>query len=80
MTEPPSQQPRAEASATEAGDLAWHRFGDGPPLLLLHGGHGNWQHWLRNIEERDGQQSESATYALVKVTPSLAMRFFTVGI
>ena len=50
MTEPPSQQPRAEASATEAGDLTWHRFGDGPPLLMLHGGHGNWQHWLRNIE------------------------------
>jgi pimeloyl-ACP methyl ester carboxylesterase len=52
MTEPPSQQPHARAAAatTEAGDLAWHRFGDGPPLLMLHGGHGNWQHWLRNIE------------------------------
>lgn len=50
MTERPSQQPHADASATQAGDLAWHRFGNGPPLLMLHGGHGSWQHWLRNIE------------------------------
>jgi pimeloyl-ACP methyl ester carboxylesterase len=50
MTEPPAQEPHAQAAAAEAGDLAWHRFGDGPPLLVLHGGHGNWQHWLRNIE------------------------------
>jgi len=21
-----------------------------PPLVLLHGGHGNWMHWVRNIE------------------------------
>ncbi len=34
--------------------VVWHQFGkaiaDAPPLVLLHGGHGNWQHWARNIE------------------------------
>ena len=50
MTEPSSQQPHADASIIGTSDLSWHRFGDGPPLLMLHGGHGSWQHWLRNIE------------------------------
>ena len=31
------------------GDLMWHVFGAGPPLLLLHGGFGRWTHWIRNI-------------------------------
>lgn len=34
-----------------AGRVAWRRFGDGAPLVLLHGGHGRWTHWARNVRE-----------------------------
>ena len=33
------------------GNLVWHEWGDAPRrLVLFHGGHGSWLHWLRNVE------------------------------
>ncbi len=34
-----------------AGSMLWRTWGDGLPLVLLHGGYGSWTHWLRNIPE-----------------------------
>lgn len=32
------------------GELVWHSWGHGEPLVLLHGGSGSWTHWIRNVE------------------------------
>jgi pimeloyl-ACP methyl ester carboxylesterase len=32
------------------GRLAFRIWGEGRPLLLLHGGFGSWLHWIRNVE------------------------------
>jgi 2-hydroxy-6-oxonona-2,4-dienedioate hydrolase len=32
------------------GDMVWHAWGEGEPLVLLHGGSGSWTHWIRNVE------------------------------
>jgi pimeloyl-ACP methyl ester carboxylesterase len=38
--------------ATPLGDghIVWRSWGDGMPLVLLHGGTGSWMHWIRNVE------------------------------
>lgn len=35
--------------AESGGQVAWRRWGEGAPVVLLHGGHGNWMHWARNV-------------------------------
>ena len=32
------------------GSTVWHTWGEGEPLVLLHGGSGSWMHWIRSIE------------------------------
>ncbi len=34
----------------EHGHTLWRVWGEGPSLVLLHGGSGSWLHWVRNIE------------------------------
>ncbi|MGE0749447.1 MAG: alpha/beta fold hydrolase [Variibacter sp.] len=31
--------------------IAWRIWGEGPPLLFLHGGAGSWTHWIRTIPD-----------------------------
>lgn len=43
----------AERVWTPCGDgarMVWRRWGSGRPVVLIHGGAGNWMHWARNIE------------------------------
>jgi pimeloyl-ACP methyl ester carboxylesterase len=43
---------RAREIRTPCGDgtMLWRAYGSGPCLALLHGGHGAWSHWIRNVE------------------------------
>src|SRR5688572_13663244 len=48
----PTSNPRLGALPTRhaSNGIALRTLGDGPPLLLVHGGSGSWLHWWRNIE------------------------------
>lgn len=41
---------RTERVAWPGGQVCWRGFGTGSPVVLVHGGHGSWLHWVRNIE------------------------------
>lgn len=38
------------------GNVVWHAWGRGTPLVLLHGGSGSWTHWIRNVEALSGDR------------------------
>jgi 2-hydroxy-6-oxonona-2,4-dienedioate hydrolase len=42
-------QARRVETACGDGSIVWHTWGSGRPLVLLHGGSGSWNHWVRNI-------------------------------
>lgn len=39
------------SSSCGAGTMAWRAWGAGRPLVLVHGGHGSWTHWIRNLQD-----------------------------
>ena len=43
-----------QVDAAEGVHVCWRQFGCGIPLVLLHGGHGSWMHWIRNIAPLSG--------------------------
>ncbi|MFX4221248.1 MAG: alpha/beta fold hydrolase [Thalassobaculum sp.] len=55
---PAAELARIEALATEirtpcgSGSMVWRQWGapEAEPLILLHGGFGSWNHWVRNVE------------------------------
>lgn len=48
---------RVDVATSTGAVVAAHLFGDraAPPVVLLHGGAGSWNHWARNIAELSGR-------------------------
>ncbi|MGH6619942.1 MAG: alpha/beta fold hydrolase [Alphaproteobacteria bacterium] len=40
---------RRIATPCGGGQMVWRLWGEGPPLVLLHGNFGSWMHWIRNV-------------------------------
>ena len=47
---------QAQRFETPCGDgtMIWRSWGNGPPLVLLHGGAGSWNHWVHTIPAFSG--------------------------
>lgn len=43
-------QATARESTHAGGRVVWHVWGEGEPLVLLHGGSGSWTHWIANVQ------------------------------
>lgn len=41
---------RFEVACGPLQRVVWRQWGQGRPLVLVHGGAGSWMHWIRNIE------------------------------
>jgi pimeloyl-ACP methyl ester carboxylesterase len=41
---------RRHETACGDGTMVWHAWGAGPPVVLMHGSHGSWTHWIRNVD------------------------------
>ena len=52
-----SARARTERVAWAGGQVCWRGFGSGSPVVLVHGGHGSWLHWARNIEALAAQHT-----------------------
>ncbi len=37
------------ATPCGSGSMVWRSWGDGPAVVLLHGGAGSWRHWIRTL-------------------------------
>jgi pimeloyl-ACP methyl ester carboxylesterase len=40
---------RRQETPCGPGSMAWRSWGEGVPVVLAHGGHGAWSHWIRTI-------------------------------